>query len=54
MKDVLLSMLKSLPVPLLIEVFLGLAEEMAKKSDNKIDDQLVQILKAAFVPAKQP
>lgn len=52
MNAVILNMLKSLPMPMLIDVFLALAEEFSKKSDNKIDDQVVAVLRAAFKPTQ--
>lgn len=50
MNAILLNMLKVLPAPVLIDLFLDLAEEFAKRSDNQIDDQLVAALRAAFQP----
>lgn len=52
MNTIILNMLKALPMPLLIEVFLGLAEEFVKRTDNNVDDAIVMALRAAF--PKQP
>lgn len=50
MNAILLNMLKVLPAPVLIDLFLDLAEEFSKQSDNTIDDKVVAILRAAFQP----
>lgn len=48
MSNILLGMLKALPMNVLVELFLDLAEDMAKRSDNQIDDALVAALRSAF------
>lgn len=53
MNAILLGMLKALPMNVLIDLFLDLAEDFAAKSDNQVDDALVAALRGAFVP-RQP
>ena len=50
MRDILLGMLKALPMNVLIDLFLDLAEDFASKSDSQVDDALVAALRGAFVP----
>lgn len=52
MSAILLGMLKALPMNVLIDLFLDLAEDFAARSDNKVDDALVAALRGAFVQPK--
>lgn len=51
--DLILALLKMLPKDELMKIFLDLAEEYAKKTDNTFDDQLVAAIRVALLP-KQP
>lgn len=45
-KMMLLNLLKKYAADLLVRVLLETLEKMAPKTDNKIDDRIVEILKA--------
>jgi len=45
-KMMLLNLLKKYAADLLVRVLLEALEKMAPKTDNKIDDRIVEILKA--------
>lgn len=53
MKDYILVLLKRLfTSEELVELFLGMAEDYVKKTDNTLDDAALAIIRAAF--AKKP
>lgn len=54
MNAILLGMLKALPMNVLIDLFLDLAEDFSKSTDNQLDDKGVALLRALFPPRPAP
>lgn len=55
MKDYILTLLKRLfTSEELVELFLAMAEDYVKKTDNTLDDSALVILRAAFKNRPQP